>query len=86
MVHLLKSSVLSIKKGERGTPGELKGLFINENESIGTIEKNTNSGIFGNDSIELINPNFNKPMTVAYRDEIKEGHAQIINYGGRWWC
>ena len=75
---LLKSSVLSIKKGERGNPGEIKGLFINENESIGNIEKNTNSGIYGDASVELINPNFNKAMTVAYRDEIKEGHAQII--------
>ena len=75
---LLRSSVLSIKKGERGNPGEIKGLFINENESIGNIEKNTNSGIYGDASVELINPNFNKAMTVAYRDEIKEGHAQII--------
>lgn len=75
---LLRSSVLSIKKGERGNPGEIKGLFINENESIGTIEKNTSSGIYGDGSTELINPNFNKAMTVAYRDEIKEGHAQII--------
>lgn len=75
---LLKSSVLSIKKGERGNPGEIKGLFINENESIGSIEKNTNSGIYGNGSSELINPNFGDAMTVAYRDEIKEGHAQII--------
>ena len=75
---LLRSSVLSIKKGEKGNPGEIKGLFINENESIGNIEKNTNSGIYGDGSVELINPNFNKAMTVAYRDEIKEGHAQII--------
>ena len=75
---LIRSSILSIKKGERGNPGEIKGLFINENESIGTIEKNTSSGIYGDGLTELINPNFNKAMTVAYRDEIKEGHAQII--------
>ena len=75
---LLRSSILSIKKGERGNPGEIKGLFINENESIGTIEKNTSSVIYGDGLTELINPNFNKAMTVAYRDEIKEGHAQII--------
>lgn len=75
---LLRSSILSIKKGERGNPGEIKGLFINENEYIGTIEKNTSSGIYGDGLTELINPNFNKAMTVAYRDEIKEGHAQII--------
>lgn len=75
---LLHSSVLSIKKGERGNPGEIKGLFVNENNAIGAINKNANSGIYGDGSSELINPNFNKPMPIAYRNEIKEGHAQII--------
>ena len=28
--ELLSSSVLSVRKGEKGTPGELKGLFIND--------------------------------------------------------
>ena len=28
--ELLSSSVLSVRKGEKGVPGELKGLFINE--------------------------------------------------------
>ena len=75
---LLRSSVLSIKKGERGNPGELKGLFVNENDTIGTIEKNLDSGIYGEAKASLINDNFSKPMPVGFRNEIKEGHAQII--------
>ncbi len=76
--NLLNSSVISIKRGEKGSPGELKGLFVNERENIGKIDKNTESGIFGLGSDNLINSVYNKPIKVAFRSEIKEGPAQII--------
>lgn len=75
---LLNSSVISVRKGEKGSPGELKGLFVNEKESLAKIEKNTEAGIFGETNCELINPSFNKPLKVGFRNEIKEGAAQII--------
>ena len=75
---LLRSSVLSVRRGERGTPGELKGLFLNENESIGNISKNTESGIYGDAYTSLINPSFNKPIPIGFRSEIVEGPAKII--------
>ncbi|MBD7914498.1 SpoIVB peptidase [Clostridium sp. Sa3CUN1] len=76
--NLLNSSVISVRKGEKGAPGELKGLFVNEKESLGNIEKNTEAGIFGNGSSKLINPVFSKPLKVGFRSEIKEGAAKII--------
>ena len=76
--NLLNSSIISIKKGEKGAPGELKGLFINERESIGKIDKNTESGIFGVGSDYLINNVYNRPIKVGFRSEIKEGPAKII--------
>ncbi|WP_411167909.1 SpoIVB peptidase [Clostridium sp. MB05] len=75
---LLNSSVISVRKGEKGSPGELKGLFVNEKESLAKIEKNTESGIFGEASKELINKTFCKPLKVGFRNEIKEGEAKII--------
>ncbi|GAB6170312.1 SpoIVB peptidase [Clostridium carnis] len=75
---LLASSVISVRKGEKGTPGELKGLFNNDKETIGSIEKNTESGIFGKSNIPLVNELHSKPMKVAFRNEIKEGPAKII--------
>ncbi|MBS6502676.1 MULTISPECIES: SpoIVB peptidase [Clostridium] len=75
---LLNSSVISVRKGEKGSPGELKGLFVNEKESLATIEKNTEAGIFGEASADLVNPTFNKPLKVGFRNEIKEGAAKII--------
>ena len=75
---LLSASILSVRKGEKGIPGELRGLFVNEKSSIGTIESNSSSGIFGNTNKPLVNPIFSEPMSVGFRNEVVEGPATII--------
>ncbi|MBU3142177.1 SpoIVB peptidase [Clostridium sp. CF012] len=75
---IVSSNIVSIKKGTRGNPGELRGLFIDENKIKGQIIKNTECGIFGNGTQSLINSKFNKPMKIGLRDEIKEGKAEIL--------
>jgi stage IV sporulation protein B len=75
---IISSNIVSIKKGTKGNPGELRGLFVDENKIKGQIIKNTECGIFGNGNNSLINHQFNKPMKIALRNEIKEGKAQII--------
>ncbi|MGL4773793.1 MAG: SpoIVB peptidase [Clostridium sp.] len=74
--ELFDSSIISVKRGEKGDPGELKGIFMNENIPVGNIAKNTECGIFGkvNDSFKCDN----KSYKVGFRDEIKEGKATII--------
>ncbi len=75
---LLESSIISVRKGEKGSPGELKGIFLNEEKPTGNIEKNTQSGIFGEiKNIQVIN-NKVKPLKVGFRDEISVGKAKII--------
>lgn len=76
--EILSSSIISIRKGERGNPGELKGIFLNEENPLGNINDNTNCGIFGIANNTIINNNFNEPVKVALRNEIKEGPAKII--------
>lgn len=76
--ELYNSSILSIRKGERGVPGELKGLFVNDKKAIGRIDKNLGSGIYGNTYEPLINPVYSNPMPVGFRNEIVEGPAKII--------
>ncbi|WP_194190303.1 SpoIVB peptidase [Clostridium chrysemydis] len=74
---LYDSAIISLRKGEKGNPGELKGIFTNEDTPLGEIKKNTTSGIFGN----LENGhkfNKNKELQVGFRDEVKEGKAKII--------
>lgn len=75
--ELFDSAIISLKKGEKGNPGELKGIFTNENNPLGAINKNTSSGIFGNLGN---NEKFkqNKELDVGFRDEVKEGKAKII--------
>lgn len=75
---VIESSIISIRKGEKGAPGELKGIFINESSPQGTIKRNTQSGIFGQlDSGKLSNC-ASKPLRVGFRDEIVTGKAKII--------
>lgn len=75
---VLDSTIISVKKGEKGDPGELKGIFINENTPKGNIQKNTQSGIFGNiDNVTSMRKEV-KPLKVGFRDEITTGKAKII--------
>ncbi|WP_294392675.1 SpoIVB peptidase [uncultured Clostridium sp.] len=75
---VIESSIISIRKGEKGAPGELKGIFINESNPQGTIKKNTQSGIFGQLDNSKFSNNSIKPLKVGFRDEIVPGKAKII--------
>jgi stage IV sporulation protein B len=75
---LLKSSIISVRKGEKGSPGELKGIFQDENSPIGKINKNTQCGIFGEGDKSLSKSINSKTMPVAFRDEIEVGKATIL--------
>ncbi|MBZ9608377.1 SpoIVB peptidase [Clostridium estertheticum] len=75
---IISSNIVSVKKGTRGTPGELRGLFIDESKIKGQITKNTECGIFGEGTKSLINNKFSKAMKIGLRNEIKEGKAQIL--------
>lgn len=76
--EIVSSSIISVRKGVRGTPGELKGIFVNEQNTLGNVIKNTECGIFGESSTALTNDRYNKPLKVGLRNEIKEGEAYIL--------
>lgn len=75
---LVQSSIISVRKGQKGSPGELKGIFTDEQSPLGNVKKNTQCGIFGDIVTSSLNNRFNGPYKVAYKDEIKEGKAKII--------
>ncbi len=75
---VIESSIISIRKGEKGSPGELKGIFINENTPTGTINQNTQSGIFGKLNVENFSNSKIKPLKIGFRDEVVPGKAKII--------
>ena len=76
--ELVTTNILSITKGEKGTPGEIRGTIEN-GYTLGNIYKNTGFGVFGsltNTSPLGINPN--EAIDVALRNEIQLGKAEII--------
>ena len=76
--ELVTSNLVAIKKGEKGTPGEIKGS-IDSGVTIGNISKNTNFGVFGLVSNKNnLNLNGAKEYEVALRSEILTGEAEII--------
>ncbi|MDK0569763.1 SpoIVB peptidase [Clostridium perfringens] len=75
---LLNSSIISIKKGVKGNPGELRGIFSSDKKPIGNVTGNTQCGIFGRMNTENLKNINNKTYKVGWRDEIQPGPAQII--------
>ena len=79
--NIYKCSIVGVRKGERGKPGELKGLFLKNNNNIGEITENTENGIKGRFNSE---ENMNKYITsdlveVAFKSEVKPGKAEILS-------
>jgi len=76
--EIVDSNIVSVRKGAKGSAGELRGIFTDSNEVLGKINLNTPAGVFGEGNDNLICNNFNKPMKVGFKDEIKIGKAQIL--------
>ena len=76
--EFVTTRILSITKGESGTPGKIQGTIENQ-ENIGLISKNTRFGIYGTvDNLSGLNIDTSKEMEVVTRDEIKTGKATIL--------
>lgn len=74
---LMPSSVVGVKRGEAGRPGELKGEF-DLTRSTGRLSVNSPSGIFGVLDDASLASGY-EPMQVARRGEVKTGKAQILS-------
>ena len=75
--ELVTTDIVSIQKGEKGKPGEIKGS-IEGSSKIGEVYKNTSFGVFGKITNKSRLKVSSEEMEVANRSEIKTGKAQII--------
>lgn len=73
--EVVSSVILGSTKAKNKTAGHLNGLI--SEKKLGTIDKNTNFGIYGNADIDLVR-GLNK-IEVASRSDIKMGKAQILS-------
>lgn len=72
------AEIVGVVKGSEGAPGELRGTFGGDSPLIGSIEQNTELGIFGSLS-ETALAFFTSPaIPVAFPDEVKTGEAEIV--------
>ena len=75
--ELVTTDIVSIQKGEKGKPGEIRGS-IEGSSKIGEVSKNTSFGIFGKLTNKARLNISSKEMEVLNRSEVKTGKAQII--------
>lgn len=76
--ELVSTNILSIVKGEKGAPGEIRGTIEN-GINLGNIYKNTGFGVYGAITNKTqINTNKQEEMEVALRNEIHTGKAEIL--------
>lgn len=77
---IYETTILEIRKGQRGQPGEMSGMInYNEQYRLGTVEENTNVGIYGSLSAMPKELKGVAALPVTYKEGIKKGKAQIIS-------
>ena len=71
-----KAMILSVKKGKKGSPGELKGA-IRENNVFGDVVKNTRFGVFGyiDKNCDILGEEYE----ICLKSDVKEGEAKILS-------
>ena len=76
---LLQAEIVDVRKGQRGTPGELRGSFLREQVRLGNVKKNNVFGIFGALDASWQNPLYPEGLPVGDRDQVHPGAASILS-------
>ncbi|KMT21359.1 SpoIVB peptidase [Clostridium cylindrosporum] len=71
------AKIISVEKGEKGKPGELRGVFT-EKDKVGSLNKNTFSGVYGISPEMWSDLQSKKAIPIARQSEVKEGPAKIL--------
>lgn len=77
---LYECNIVGIVKGESGTPGELTGVISYGEEScLGSIDKNTQAGIYGTMQGMTESLREAEQATVGHKQDIEMGEAEILS-------
>ncbi|MBQ9765710.1 MAG: SpoIVB peptidase [Lachnospiraceae bacterium] len=75
---LYEAEIITVIKGESGTPGGLSGIIrYSEESKLGTIKENEAQGIFGACDSALMEKGYGEVMDIALKQDIKKGEAYI---------
>lgn len=75
---LVEAQIIGVTRGVQGAPGELHGTFGDASFVIGTVERNTDLGVFGTISEDAAEVIAGRPMEIAFPDEVRIGEAELI--------
>lgn len=79
--RIYRTSIRDITKGHSGSPGTMEGVIVYSHYNIlGTIDKNTDAGIYG--TLDPEDPVFDSmiPVVTASKEEIHTGSATVRCY------
>lgn len=74
-----KANITNIKLGKKGEPGEIIGYILKDENSLGTVEKNTSFGIYGCINEKSLSFFQKELMEVGSMEEMKLGPAVIYS-------
>ena len=69
---------MSIREGAKGSPGELRGAFLERAERLGSISDNLKCGIYGSMYSGISNPLYPSGIAVSNRTLVHTGAAQLL--------
>lgn len=74
-----RANITNIKLGKKGEPGEIIGYIMKDSDNLGTVEKNTNFGIYGNINRQHLDFFQHELIEVGSMEDIQLGPAEIFS-------
>ncbi len=75
--NIYKCNIVGVKPGQKGDPGELKGLFLRNGSLLGHLEKNNKFGVYGTFNKTALESYGQELVEVAKSSEVKSGKAVV---------
>lgn len=76
---LYETSIIDIRKGSIGKPGEMTGMIVySDSHILGSITTNSVQGIFGSCNNKALSLGTGKALPIGLKQELNRGAAQIL--------
>ena len=75
--QLLRTEVKSIKEGQAGEPGEIRGIFYGNEDPIGSVVKNSGFGVYS-EGEDFKDFQLAQPMVMGRQEQVENGDAYIL--------
>src|SRR5690606_32923663 len=77
--EIMQAKIVDIVEGRKGQPGEIKGIFSEEQKKIGIIKKNTPYGLFGKLYGDTRHFEQREMLPICRQSDVKLGEAEILS-------